>query len=94
MATAAVPVRWSRSMRDSMRAAAVAREESPRDRRAARCFSSGGVEGECVVARSTERWRETVFGLESKAAFDAEALSLITPIRSLSIATFPMEIQN
>lgn len=78
-------------MRDSMRAEAVAREESPRARSVARCFSSGGVEGEWVVERRTERRRERVFGLESMAAFDAEALSLITPIRSL--ITFPMDTE-
>lgn len=69
---------------DSIRAEAVARELSPRERRVVRWWLSGGVEGEWVVARRTARWRESVFGFEVTVTLDREILSLNTPMRSLS----------
>lgn len=82
-------------MREVIRADAVAREPSPRVRRVLRWWGSGGVVGGLwVVARRTARWRERVFGFESRVALDREALSLITPIRSLSFVILPMDTRG
>lgn len=78
-------------MREEMRAEAVERELSPRASRAEMCRSSGGVEGKWAVTRRTARRREVVSGVETKAALDAEALSLIAPMRSLNFVILPMD---
>lgn len=76
----------------TIREEAVARELSPRDKRTDTWWPSGGVDGVWLVARRTARWRERLLGLEMKAALDCEALSLMAPIRSLSVVIFfPIE---
>lgn len=61
---------------------AVARELSPRDSKVARWWSLGGDDGACEVVRSTARWRDKVFGLDIRASFDNETLSLTMPMKS------------
>lgn len=55
-ATAELWVVWSRSIRSSTVADAVARGPSPEERRAERCLCEGGVEASWVVARRRERF--------------------------------------
>lgn len=43
-----------------------------------------------MVARRRDRWRESVLGLERRAALLSEALSLMAPIRSLSFVLRPI----
>lgn len=76
--------------------AAVAREPVPAERRTVRWRFPGGVEGSCVVARRTERWKEKFLFLgfdETKTALLCEALSLIIPIRSAKLVIFPIELK-
>lgn len=65
-----------------MAVAAVAREPSPKERRVESCLGVGGVKESWLVARRRQR----VARFESKAALPCEALSFITPMRSLSLA--------
>lgn len=68
---------------------AVARELSPRERRVARWWSLGGVDGEWDVVRRTATWRDKVWGLERRASFESEILSLTMPISSLIVVMPP-----
>lgn len=87
-ATIEFPVRRRRSIRAEMRVEAVAREASPRVRRAEMRWSSGGEEGEWVVERTTASLMAEE--LDSKAALEREALSLIRFTRSRSLIVFPI----
>lgn len=78
-------------MREAIKEEAVAREPSPRESRAEIWASSGGTEGIWAVARRTARWREMFWRLDTKAALDREALSLMAPTRSRSVVILPME---
>jgi len=64
-----------------MAAEAVARDPSPTVRSVERCLEVGGVKESWLVARRRER----VARWERTAAFPCEALSLMMPMRSLSL---------
>lgn len=78
-------------MREAIKEEAVAREPSPRESRAESWVSPGGSEGIWAVARRTARWREMFWRLDTRAALDSEALSLMAPTKSRSVVSLPME---